>query len=761
MKLFGFQITRPSDNVAAEPSTFSDPVNMDGSLETVYTGLSGFIGRGMDIDAIPTENETLLINRYRELSQQSPVEKAIDDIINEALSYDGDALPITINLQDIEGLPDRLKDVIRQEFENILYMMNFKEDGYEIFKRWYVDGRLYYHKVIDNTQPQAGIIELRYIDPRKIRKVRERVPSAGQPGSPMNNRTNKKSKSRKQQQPNYFTNQTQIAGEEINSQFVEYYLYNPAGIDQLNPTGVQIAADTVAYINSGLMDKSNKYILSNLHKAIKPLNVLRMIEDSLVIYRLARSSEKRVFNVEVGDLPRNRAEEFVKNLMNRMRRKILYDVNTGEVQDNKKFMTMMEDFWFPMRNGQGTKVDTLAAGCLAMNTIVPLLDGRKLTISEIAKEFNDGKKLWAYSCNPDNGEIVPGLISWAGITQKSAKVMRLTLDNGETIVCTPDHKFPVWQKGFVEAKDLEINESMIPFNNADILQSNHRIIKIEYLDNKIEVGTLTIDGQELYHNYHTFALGVGIFTKNSNLNDLADVDYARRNLYEALNVPITRLDPTGGFNLGRSSEITRDELKFTKFVTRLRKRFSTIFDDVLKTQLILKRIITPAEWEQIKPQLSYDWQEDNFFTEFKWSEIWQQRFATFSEMQNQIGIYISKNWVRENILHINEEEWEKIQVEIQEEMGQPNGNPMWLELIQQMQMLQNPAQKDQDAPPSQQLNSEFETEFEEMPALEPPKRIKNLNRVQRQAVKKKIKDLINKANEEFNTNDEDQSEINL
>lgn len=492
VQFFGFKISRQDDEERKEQiQTFSDPVINDGAAE-IASG--GFYNHGIAFDNAPTENEVQLITRYRELSLQPEIIKAIDDIINEVFSYDEDAIPVEINLDNIKGLSDKLKDQIREEFDQILRMLSFRSGAYDIFRNWYVDGRLYYHKVIDLKNPAKGIQEIRYIDPRKIRKVREKIRKNAK-GTPKS-----------------------ITGIDINPKYAEYYIFNPNGINAQNNVGLKIAPDAITYINSGIRDKSNKLILSHLHQAIKPYNMLKMVEDSLVIYRLARAPERRVFNIEVGQLPRHKAEEYLKDIMTKNRRKMIYDVNTGEIKDDKRYMTMLEDFWFPKRDGKGTTVDTLPGG--------------------------------------------------------------------------------------------------------------------------------------------------------QGLSQLDDIDYLKRKLYEALYVPVSRLDSTTQFNIGRSSEITRDELKFSKFVHRLRKRFSTLFDDILKTQLVLKNIVTPEEWDQLVEDINYDFLEDNFFAELKMSEIWNQRFGNLNLVDQFVGQFVSRDWVRDQILHLTEEEWEEMQKQMDKEAAE-------------------------------------------------------------------------------------------
>jgi hypothetical protein len=463
----------------------------DGAIE-LSSSLTGFIAHGINLNEMPTEDEVQLITKYREVSTLPEIEKAIESIINEAFTYETDDYPVSIIMDHIEEISEKVKDTIREEFENILDMLNFKNDSYEIFRKWYVDGRLFFQKVINEDRPEDGIIELQYIDPRKIKKVRQEIPQRG----------NNKAKF--------------IEGIEVNRKYVEYYLYNPSGIQPENPQGLRITPDMIAFIHSGVFDRTNKLILSHLHKSIRPLNLMNMIENALVIYRLARAPERRVFNVEVGKLPKAKAEEYLEGIRRNHRKKLIYDAQTGEIKDDTRYMTMLEDFWFPKRDGKGTTVDTLQGG--------------------------------------------------------------------------------------------------------------------------------------------------------QNLGQMEDVDYFRRKLISSLNVPASRFDSTTGFNLGKSSEITRDELAFSLFIARLRKRFSHLFEDILGSQLILKKVLTLEEWENVRGQLHFDYQQNNFFSEFKWQEVWASRLASFDAAQELVTAgYVSRQWIRETVLHITEDEWEELQKQIEAE----------------------------------------------------------------------------------------------
>lgn len=491
MKLFGFSIRKNKETVG-KLSSFTGRDILDGSTE-IYGVHGGYYGYQYNADT-KIDNENGLITKYRELAGQALIERAVSDIVNEAFSYDSEEMPIKIVLDNIDEakLPKKIKERIIEEFEYLLELLNFRSDCYDIFKRWYVDGRLYYEKIIDKENPGDGIKQLKNIDPRKIRKITE---------------TEVEQYTGKNRPPRIKT--------------TEYFLYNPKGL--LNSTttnqqseGIQIAKDTVTYIHSGLFEKDNKMILSHLHKAIRPYNQLRRVEDAVVIYRLARSSETRVFNFEVGELTKSQAEEHVAKQINRIRKKPIYNAETGDVETETRFMTLMEDYFFAQRDGKGTSVDVLSGG--------------------------------------------------------------------------------------------------------------------------------------------------------ENLGQIEDIEYFRRDLYQSLNIPISRLEVDAAFTIGRSSEITRDELKFSKFVNRLRKRFSKFFDDILGTHLILKNILTVEEWDNLKKSIVYDYLKDNHFAEFKEGEIWRERFATMSDVADLVEQkYLSRSWVRRNILRLTDEETEQIKDEIEKE----------------------------------------------------------------------------------------------
>ena len=651
-RLFGFSF---DDDLELSPSTLSPvpPSDEDGSD---FYLTSGFFGSYIDIEGI-YRTEFELIRRYREMSLHPEVDSAIEDIVNEAIVSDTNDSPIQIDLANL-NVGEDLKNTIRKEFKYILELLDFDKKAHEIYRNWFVDGRLYYHKVIDIKKPEDGILDLRYIDALKMRYVRQEL----------------KVKNDKAVTKEYGD------ADPMNYKFPkleEYFIYTPntsypVGTPKDMNAGqektVKFARDSVVYCTSGLVDRNKGTTLSYLNKASKTLNQLRMIEDSLVIYRLLRSSERRVFYIDVGNLPKQKAEQYLRDVMLRYRNRSAYSTADGTIRDDKKFMSIMDDFFLPRREGgRGTQLDIVPGGCLAMDTKVSLLDGRDLSISDIENELKEGKNLWTYSCHPTTGEFSPGLISWAGVTQKSAKVMKITLDNGESVVCTYDHKFPIYDVGFVEAKDLEVDNILIS-SHKNGTESVIFIDTIEHLTEEIEVGTLTIDDNEILHDYHTFALSCGIYTKNSNLGELTDINYFQRKLYKDLNVPESRIGGDSGFNLGRSSEILRDEVKFSKFVGRLRKRFSTLFTDLLKTQLILKNIITPEDWKLMNEHIQFDFLYDNHFAELKESELLAERLNTAQIAEPYIGVYFSRNYVRRKIVRQTDQEIVEEDAQIKKEI---------------------------------------------------------------------------------------------
>jgi len=483
-KLFGFSI----DDSKPESKTTLSPVPTNSEDGVDHYLSSGFFGTTIDIEGVyRTESE--LIRKYREMALHPEVDSAIEDIVNEAIVSDSDDAPVQIELSNLNA-SEGLKKRIREEFKYILQLLDFNKKCHEIYRNWYIDGRLYYHKVIDLKNPVEGIQELRYIDALKIRYVRHQ----------------------KKDKNNFIgaNNNANLAFPQIE----EYFVYTPKGNTKSASTlsstsftdgNIKFAKDSITYCTSGLVDRNKGICLSYLNKAIKSLNQLRMIEDSLVIYRLSRAPERRIFYIDVGNLPKVKAEQYLRDVMMRYRNKLVYDANTGEIRDDKKYMSMLEDFWLPRREGgRGTEITTLPGG--------------------------------------------------------------------------------------------------------------------------------------------------------QNLGELTDVDYFKKKLYRSLNVPPTRMEGEGGFNLGRSSEILRDELKFTKFVGRLRMRFSNMFNDILKTQLLLKNIITPEDWEQMQEHIQYDFLYDNHFSELKEAELITDRLNLVATAEPYIGKYYSQDFVRRKILRQTDQE---------------------------------------------------------------------------------------------------------
>jgi hypothetical protein len=501
-RLFGFSI---EDNEKNPPGVVSPipPTNQDGSEAFASSGFFG--SYNLDIEGL-YRNETDLIRRYRTMALYPECDSAIEDIVNEAIVSDTNDSPVDIELSNLNA-SDNIKKIVREEFRYILELLDFDKKAHEIFRNWYIDGRLYYNKVIDVKNPQEGIQELRYIDASKcryIRKIKKRDKTVGNVRDDFGNSANP----------------TAYNFPEIE----EYFMYTPdmgtaRGGYSGNPAkGIKLTRDSVTYCTSGLVDRNKGLTLSWMHKAIKPLNQLMMIEDSLVIYRLSRAPERRIFYIDVGNLPKVKAEQYLRDVMMRYRNKMVYDANTGEMRDDKKFMSMMEDFWLPRREGgRGTEITTLPGG--------------------------------------------------------------------------------------------------------------------------------------------------------QNLGEITDINYFQRKLYKALNVPETRIGGEEGFSLGRSSEILRDEIKFSKFVGRMRKRFSAMFNDMLKTQLLLKNVVTPEDWEYMADHIQYDFQYDNHFSELKDAELTTERLNLAALAEPYVGKYYSQDYVRRHILRQTDEEIleqdEKIENEIE------------------------------------------------------------------------------------------------
>ena len=816
IRLFGFEFRRADKN--EEPESFVPKESDDGA---VVVAASGSYGTYLDLDGtVRTEAE--LVTKYREMSLQPEVDTAIEEIVNESIDISAEDKAVKIVLDEVQ-ISDKVKKVLTEEFESVLKLLSFNNRAYEIFRRWYIDGRLYYHVVIDNENPKEGIKELRYIDPRKIRKIREvSKKRVANKGSAQDNSTATVSKTEN-----------------------EYYAFTERGFNYGNKvvgpstTGLKIAKDSIIHITSGLTDTQGTMVLSYLHKAIKAVNQLRTLEDAVVIYRLARAPERRLWYIDVGNLPKMKAEQYVRDIMVKHKNRLVYDASSGDIKDDRKFM------------------------CFALDTRIPLLDGRTLSLEELMIEYEAGKQNWVYSCDPVTGKFIPGPVSWAGITKRNAQVVKVTFDNGKSIICTPDHKFPVWNKGFVEAKDL-VGESIIPgyrrmksiahdrsgntyeqiykndtktwefthrevarwkdsvglreekiynqkylteskktihhvnFNRYDnnpenlimmnrydhilyhaekarfaftktnksedfttewrenlskaaknrkklfcktwkiitpsgedlIVENlskfcrendlnrsniktkfgskkfyaeqlrNHKAVSVEWLDERIDVGCITVDLNETYHSHHTYLLDAGVYTKNTmledywlprreggrgtevstlpggqNLGQMDDVLYFQKRLYGTLNVPLNRLDKDNMFSIGRAAEVTRDELRFFKFVVRLRSKFSELFSEALGKQLVLKGLMTIEEWEQIKSNVKFDFAKDNYFTELKEADILQNRLNTLGAVQQFVGLYYSHEWVLKNVLHMTDEDIEEMREQIEEEMNDPIYNP--------------------------------------------------------------------------------------
>jgi hypothetical protein len=489
-ELFGFEIKRKQE----DPISFAPKVTDDGAA---IVAEGGAYGTYVDLDgSIRTEAE--LVNKYREMALYPEVDQAIDDIVNEVITQEPEQEVVELILDDTD-LPDRIKKLFIEEFKDVLKLLEFNQLSYEVFRRWYVDGRIYYHVITDEENPKNGIVELRYIDPRKIRKIKEQRRKKAVNNVP------------------------------LMQDGKEYYIYNDKGfaktagnssIPSNTIGGIRIAKDSIIHCTSGLTSINGDLVQSYLHKAIKPLNQLRSMEDSLVIYRISRAPERRIFYIDVGNLPKMKAEQYLRDIMIKFKNKLVYDAATGEIRDDRKFMTMLEDFWLPRREGgKGTEITTLPGG--------------------------------------------------------------------------------------------------------------------------------------------------------QNLGQMDDVIYFQRKLYKSLNVPISRLDPETQFNFGRATEITRDEVKFAKFIARLRNKFSILFTKIMERQLILKGIITPEEWDELKQNIRYKFSQDNYYAELKETEILRDRMAMLRDIDDYAGKYYSHEWIRRHVLRQSDEEMEEIDEQIADEADNP------------------------------------------------------------------------------------------
>jgi hypothetical protein len=496
MRIFGFTINRAEndEDISKQPMSFIEPTNDDGAI-TIGSALGGSYGMMLDMEgAAKTESE--LVTKYRSMAMQTEIMQAVDEVVNEAISVDSHEKVVEVVLDDTE-LPDKVKEKIIEEFDNVLSLLDFSNNAYDIFYRFYVDGRLNYHIMIDNENLKNGIYELRYIDPRKLRLIkeidkRERDPHSGIPV--------KRVKS-------------------------EYFMYSESGFgsakgSQTDGTsqGYRIAKDSIARITSGVLNENNSMVLGHLHPAIKPLNQLRMLEDAVVIYTLTRAPERRIFYIDVGNLPKAKAEQYLHDMMVRHKNKLRYDSTSGDITDSRRFMTMTEDFWFPRRGGErSTEVDLLAGG------------------------------------------------------------------------------------------------------NSQALSSDENLL------------------------------------------------YFQKQLYKSLRVPVSRLESETMNTFGRVSEISRDELKFGKLIRRLRTRFSQLFDTILEKQLILKGVIDPEEWDEIKNKIRYDFMKDNYYEELKSAEILREKMSTLREVEEQVGKYFSREWVIKNVLFLSDNDWKEMKKQIDKE----------------------------------------------------------------------------------------------
>lgn len=481
--LFGYKIGK-DDPEKENLKSFVPPTEDDGSVSIMGGGIYGTY---VDLEG-QIRNDADLIKKYREMAIQPECDGAIDDIVNESIVFQDNEYPVQINLEKLQQ-PESIKKKIKEEYEHVMKLLDFNNQGYDIFRRWYVDGKLYYHMLIDEKNPRQGLKEIRYVDPRKIRKVRE---------------LQKDKLNLVQAEPAIKTP-------------IQYYVFSERGFAKDANQGLKISVDSICYVHSGISDKDGKVIISHLHKAIKPLNQLRMLEDATVIYRISRAPERRIFYIDVGNLPKIKAEQYLREIMQKYKNKLVYDAQTGEIRDDRRFQTMLEDFWLPRREGgKGTEITTLPGG--------------------------------------------------------------------------------------------------------------------------------------------------------QNLGQIEDVQYFQEKFYQSLNVPVSRLKSDSGFSLGRASEITRDELKFSKFIARLRLRFSHLFDRLLETQLLLKGVCTKAEWNQLKEEISYTYQSDVHFSEMKEAELMKERISILTELDQYVGKYVSRKFVRTKVLRQTEDDMEQIDKEIEEEI---------------------------------------------------------------------------------------------
>ena len=830
-KLFGYSFVKqePSwekdaDDIKKDALSF-----VDRDAESTAAVVSSSYSSGVYLDVMGTvKAEADLVSKYREMSVHHELDNAIDEITNEVITTEDD-FTVKLDLSRIEMLDDNAKLVLQSIHNEILDMLDYQSKAYWIFKRWYVDGRLYYHCVTDPKHLEEGIKEIRYIDPRKMREVKEvqaqKIQGAADPNQ----------------------------ASQINHVTADYYLYNEKGFGAtgpfsqgsggpgMNTSNIRITKDSVIHVPSGLTDPNGMLGVSYLQKSVKILSMLKTMEDALIIYRLSRAPERRVWYVDVGNLPKQKADQYVRKVMTDQKNKLVYNSGTGEIQDTRKFL------------------------CFALDTKVPLLDGRTLELQEIINEYQEGKSNWVYSCDPLTGKFVPGPVSWAGITKHDSEVVRVTFDNEKSVVVTPDHKFPVWNEGLVEAKDL-MGKSVIPgyrrmekigkkvyeqiymndtkswefthrlvskwkdevelknkfiFNDPDEVESrsiihhrdfnrmnnspdnlvhmgfydhfnyhgnnasktlprskefyearsrnpewvkhisearqkqtnrfhktwkvttpsgdqviienltqfckhndlnrcnikgksgsrgyhaeilrNHKVISVEFLSDRIDVGCLTVDLNETYHSNHTYLLDAGVYTKNTmtedywlpkradgsgtrvdtipggqTLGQIDDILYFQKQLYESLNVPTDRLQNESPFQSGAGDQITRSEMKFDKFCTRLKQQFSLLFREALKKQCILKGLMSMEEFSVLEKLIKYEFAKDSHFAELKDQQITLQRANAFMAMEQAglIGRVYSMKWVRHEIFQQNDDDILEQTMEIIEDMQNPIYNMM-------------------------------------------------------------------------------------
>tara|TARA_B110000967_G_scaffold125832_1_gene128666 strand:+ start:267 stop:1856 length:1590 start_codon:yes stop_codon:yes gene_type:complete len=494
-ELFGFEIKRRKDNKEGNIPSFVPPSQDDGAMNIAATGTAASSFLDMDGTA---RSEAELVQKYRSMLQQPEVSQAVDDIVNEAISIASDDKVVECITDDID-LADNIKKRIREEFDNVIKLLDFSSTGYDTFQKWYVDGRINYHVMIDVTSPKKGIQELRYIDPRKIRKVKEFEENKDKRSNPV---------------AKVIKNEYFIYNEKGFSALTSSY--GKSGVSDSALNGLKIAKDSIVNCTSGLLNENNSLIISHLHKAYKPLNQLRMMEDAVVIYRISRAPERRIFYIDVGNLPKIKAEQYLRDMMTKHKNRLVYDASSGDVKDGRRHMSMTDDFWLPRREGgKGTEITTLPGG--------------------------------------------------------------------------------------------------------------------------------------------------------QNLGELDDVLYFQKRLFKSLNVPMSRMESDTGFTLGRATEISRDEIKFSKFIARLRSKFSNLFDKLLEKQLVLKGIITPEEWPEIQSSIRYDYMSDNYFEELKESEVLRERLGLLRDIDDYVGKYYSADWVRKNVLMMNEDEIEDMRDQIEQD----------------------------------------------------------------------------------------------